>query len=157
MEQNKPAIDVQILKFRGEVIELFANIENMIGIIISFHYFKMLNKLFLLEVLYDDNCSFSLKRNILFKIVPDFDDDVRNCLYRMNSIRNIFAHCGLKLMGGPTPDSMIEFFPDPRNPQKNLDFKALRDEFITLLPKVNNYLLKLLEGHGPDVVVRKFP
>ena len=62
-----------ISKYRAEVIEKFINIESIIDVIISQHYFKLPNKSFIFEVLYDEYFSFALKRRILEKIIRSID------------------------------------------------------------------------------------
>jgi hypothetical protein len=138
----------QIRAYRGEVIELFSELETIIASIISQHYFGKFHTDFVLNVLYDDQCSFGLKRNILKKIVPDLDDKIRQKLDRLNRTRNIFAHCTLELVKGSSPQSDASFFPNPGKPKESIDFKVLRDSFVTDFPAVNKYLLDILEKKG---------
>ena len=52
-------------QMRSEVIEKFINLEMIINAIISQHYFRKVYMPFFFEVLYDEYCSFGLKRRIL--------------------------------------------------------------------------------------------
>src|SRR5215204_2008170 len=59
---------LDISTIRSAVIEKSINLEWMMNAIISQHYFGAVKKSFILEVLYDEYCSFALKRRILMKI-----------------------------------------------------------------------------------------
>ena len=62
-------IDPNIAQHRTEVITRFINLETMINSIICNYYMHKLDKNFILDILYDENFTFSLRRNILFKIL----------------------------------------------------------------------------------------
>src|SRR3989339_289012 len=117
-----------ISEYRSEVIEGFINIEWIINMIISQYFFKSLRKNFLFEFLYDVNCSFSLKRNVLQKIAPSFDK--LEDLNRLNSIRNYFAHCNQEIFEGsddPTSGKKGKIL-NPKDTKKELDFEKLYNE-----------------------------
>ena len=59
--------DKEISKFRSEIIERFISIEQLVDIIISYHYFGYLNLDFVSQVLYDDSTNFGLKCRIIEK------------------------------------------------------------------------------------------
>ncbi len=136
---------------RSEVIEYFIKIETIVNTIISQHYFGGVRLRFLTELLFDVNCTFALKRNVLKKIAPDFPKFEE--LNRLNSIRNFFAHCNVKFFLGETPPENIEdgFIFNPNDLTKNLDFDKLYTDFNTIRTEVENELWKLLEklGHEP--------
>ncbi len=138
-------------KYRNEIIEKTINIEWLINAIISQHYFKKVVKPFLLEVLYDENFAFSLKRNILEKIVPLFDKNKMQDLRRLMTIRNYFAHCNQEFL------QITEFVdserkgnvPDPRNPARGIDFEELYFEFTRKNDGLTKYLAeKFIEKGG---------
>ena len=81
----------RISEYRSGVIEKFINIEWLINAVISQFYFRRVVKSFVFQLLYDVNCTFALKRNVLQKIAPDFSK--LETLNRLNNIRNFFAHC----------------------------------------------------------------
>ena len=141
-------------KARANVIEKFIVIDNLINAIISQHYFKKVSIGFVLDVLYDEYFSFGLKRSILEKIVPDIDQGKRNKIGRLNTIRNLFAHCGPKLYDSLEEPShvLIRRIPDPKKPKESLDFDALYSEFIEIDPEINEYLSKIYIDLGGQVV-----
>jgi hypothetical protein len=62
----------EVTKARGQVVEDFVQIETLISSIITNFYVGRGNPfafMFSLQVLYDENCSFGMKRNILRKIL----------------------------------------------------------------------------------------
>ena len=138
-------------KYRSEVIEKFINCEMIISAIISQHYFKNVNREFLLEVLYDESFSFGLQRRILEKIVPDLDKAKIHDLNRLNTIRNYFAHCNQQFFEGPGITEGV--VPDPRDVKKGIDFEVLYIEFIQKEPEVTIYLADIFKGLG-GVLVR---
>lgn len=128
---------------RGEVINSFANIETVINTIISQHYLKRVNRAFILEVLYDELFSFGLRRNILEKIVPEFDPGQMRNLRELNRIRNYFAHCGLQMTD---LDSDVPFYPNPRKSKKQfVEWDTLYGDFNRLVPEVLRYLGELMK------------
>jgi len=148
-------VDRERLKeLRGIVIEKMINLETIISVIISQHYFKKVRKDFLLEVLYDEYFSFGLKRRIFEKIIKktpgDFNKPYVDDLNRLNTIRNLFAHCGIEIFSPPTPSSanMKSRFPNPKAVDKELDFESLYTEFCSKESAVSSYLGTLLEKSG---------
>jgi len=122
---------------RAEVIERAINVEWLMGAVICQHYFKRLPAPFLFEVLYDEYFSFALKRRIIEKIAGAESAQIQ-ALNRLNTIRNHFAHCSQEVARTSSP---TEFFvPDPRNPDKPLDFEALYQEFMRLVSGVEEFL-----------------
>jgi hypothetical protein len=135
----------QISLYRSEVIEKFINIEWLLNCIISQHYFSQVNRDFIFEVLYDDQCSFGLKRNIFLKAIGDVDNKKVDDLNRLNKIRNLFAHCDSQ-----DPDSPGKII-DPKNREAHIDFEQMYQEFIRLAPGVIQYLFPLFQGRGGKV------
>jgi hypothetical protein len=121
----------EISSMRAEVIEQFINIEWLINAIICQHYIGHPHKEFTLEFLYDEYCSFALKRGVLFKIAPQLKRDIGKHLYRLNTIRNYFAHVGKEIFDASQTGKPGRI-PDPRDHKKSVDFAELRDEFLTL-------------------------
>jgi len=134
---------------RSKVIESFINLECLVNAIITQHYFKRGYLPFLLEVLYDENCSFALKRNVLLKIVKDFDENIKNDLYRLNTIRNIFAHCGPEI--SPINESGGRV-PNPRKLEEEINFLKLHDEFMQKESKVIGYLFNIAQQIGAQFI-----
>ncbi|MDQ3820664.1 MAG: hypothetical protein M3362_23685 [Acidobacteriota bacterium] len=132
----------QISSYRSKVIEKFINIEWLLNCIISQHYFSQVNRDFIFEVLYDDQCSFGLKRNIFLKVIGDVDNRKVEDLNRLNKIRNLFAHCDSQ--DPNMPGKII----DPKNREAQIDFEQLYQEFVRLAPRVVQYLLPLFTGRG---------
>ena len=144
-------MDKQALtKARADVIERFINLECIIGAIICQHYFGRVCQPFYLEVLYDEYCSFALKRRILEKIVPNLDRAQLENLNRLNTIRNYFAHTGPEIFEGQEIPSEGQegFVPDPRKPSKAVDYAELYREFQTLEPGMTKYLFNLYQQLG---------
>ena len=118
-------MDNEILsKYRAEVIDKFINIEKIINAIISQHYFKRVVLPFYLEVLYDEYFSFALKRRILEKIIKNINKQKVDDLNRLNTIRNYFAHCDLKIFKASDKEKKYGKIVDPRNIEKEIDFES---------------------------------
>jgi len=139
---------------RGEVIEKFINLETLINAIISQHYFGKLIQPFFLEVLYDEYCTFGLKRRILTKIVPNIDKGQVDKLNRLNTIRNYFAHAGPEIFSGAgVPNKgQVGVVPDPRKLDRPIDFARLHEEFQEIEPGVAKYLFKLFQELGGETL-----
>lgn len=144
-----------VAKARAEITEGFIQIETLVGQIITDYYIGQNNRmsvLFMLEMLYDEHCTFAMKRSVLRKILDALFQEKEGRinaeaefqkLFRLNNIRNIFAHCG--------PDIVLakdgkgkRITPDPRNPCKPLDFDSAFKEFKKLQPEVYCWLNELL-------------
>jgi hypothetical protein len=141
-------------QMRAEVIEKFINLETIINAIICQHYFKRVYKQFFLEVLYNEHCTFGLKRSILEKIIPNLDKTQLQNLNRLNTIRNYFAHTGPEMFEGAEIPSKGQqgVVPDPRKMAKALDYSQLHQEFQKLEPTVARYLFKLYQELGGEYV-----
>ena len=143
----------EIILQRGEIINKFINIEWIINAIISQWYISKVEKEFVLEVLYDEYFSFSLKRRIIEKIFSErAPSNLRpklkfmlDSLNRLNSIRNYFAHC-TESMTLSNIDG--EYIPDPKNHNKHLDFQELYNEFMAKEKEVNKYFYDLFISIG---------
>ena len=138
----------EISNYRAEVIERSINIEWIINGIISQHYFKHVNTNFLFEVLYDQNITFALKRNILEKILQSLNHQNQQKIHelnRLNSIRNYFAHCNQEIY---TIKSNESFVPDPKKPENPIDFKKLYEEFMSIAKQVEYWLFDEYKGMG---------
>lgn len=142
-----------ISRYRSDVIERSINIEWLISAIICQHYFGKIIRSFMLEVLYDEYFSFALKRRILEKIFPDFDKNQMQNLNRVNTIRNYFAHCNQILIEGsdPTSKSAIKKVPDPRKPNKPIDFDKLHAEYDQIAGPLEEYLANVFNNKGGTI------
>jgi hypothetical protein len=118
-------------ELRGDIIERAANIETMIGCVLSMVYFGRVRTTFTFDLLADEYCSFALKRRVLMKLVPRLKEvkDFEQNLNRLGTIRNYFAHVGLLMSDRPEADAESRT-PDPRNFEKSVDFRALHKEFL---------------------------
>ena len=135
-----------VSKYRSEVIERFINLEWLINAIISQHYFNKTYRPFMMEVLYDESFSFSLRKNILIKISPDFDKRILQKIFRMNTIRNYFAHCNQEIIeiDDPTEGKTI----DPRKLENLIDFEKLFNEFMGEICEIEEYLFSIYKMKG---------
>ncbi len=142
--------DESISRFRSEVIERTINLEWIMNVIISQHYFGKVFRPFLLEVLYDEYCPFALKRRVIEKIVPDPDKRKMEALNRINTIRNYFAHCNQVLVEGadPTSPSAVSIAVDPRRLDRGIDFEKLHQEFVQIAGPVETYLAEVFQSKG---------
>ncbi|MEP6879876.1 MAG: hypothetical protein ABI865_13615 [Nitrosospira sp.] len=123
---------------RADVIEKFLEIENLVNALISHHYFGFLHGSFLFNFLYDEYCSFALKRNVLLKICPELQPH-KDSLHRIANIRNQFAHCGIKVIDGPNPNGTARF-PDSKNFNKTIDFHGSYNKFLQLQSELSSAL-----------------
>jgi hypothetical protein len=146
--------DYSISKFRAEVIERTINIEWIINAIISQHYFGKVLSPFILEFLYDEYCTFSLKRRVLEKIAPNLEKEKLDNLNRINTIRNYFAHCGQVLIEGSDPSSplAISKVVDPRKLNKAIDFEKLYSEFMGIVGGVEEHLAEIYKAKGGQLL-----
>jgi hypothetical protein len=142
--------DESISKLRSEVIERTINIEWIMNAIISQHYFGKVLLPFVLEFLYDESCTFALKRRVLEKIAPDLEKQKLEKLNRINTIRNYFAHCNQVLIEGsnPTSPSAISKVVDPRKLDKAIDFEKLYTEFMGIVGPVEEHLAEIYKAKG---------
>lgn len=141
----------KISEYRSEIIEKFINIEWLINAIICQHYLKKVVYAFLFEVLYDINCSFALKRNILEKIAPKFSKLAD--LNRLNNIRNLFAHCNQQVFEYNQKPELWEQGKvlNPKNIEKELNFKELYNEFTQKEGEITKDLAKLFISLGGEL------
>ena len=147
--------DEAISRFRSEVIERTIDVEWMMNAIISKHYFGKMLSPFVLEVLYDEYCSFGLKRRILVKIAPSLESDKLQKLNRINTIRNYFAHCNQAFVEGSdllSSQSAILKVIDPRNLDKAIDFSKLYNEFMEIVGPVEAHLADIYKGKGGQLM-----
>jgi hypothetical protein len=134
-------------KYRAEVIERFINIETLVDAIICQNYFKKMLINFYLEVLYDEYFSFGLKRRVLEKITKDVDSQKMQDLYRLNTIRNYFAHYNQEIIKvADKPQKWMTI--DPRNVEKEINFEKLYTEFMSKAGGIEEYLVKIYQDLG---------
>ena len=137
----------ELSSMRATVIEKSINIEWLANAIISQHYFGRVKIAFVSEVLYDEYCSFALKRRVLLKICPELRGNFEKDLGRINTIRNYFAHCGQQIIEGPDPSGPTRI-PDPKNFAKSIDFAGLYKEFCALEKPIVEQLFAVYKGKG---------
>ncbi len=147
----------QVSEYRAEVIEKTINIEWIMSGIISQRYFGRVAKEFLLEVLYDEYCSFALKRRILEKVVKDLDGRKLQELNRVNTIRNYFAHCNQQIFEGPDvpPEGAEGQVVDPRKLDRVIDFEGLYNEFSQIEGPICKYLYAIYQNMGGESYMYK--
>jgi hypothetical protein len=137
----------ELSKYRAEVIERFINVETLVDAIICQHYFKKMIINFYLEVLYDEYFSFGLKRRILEKIVKNIDGKKVQNLNRLNTIRNYFAHYNQEIIKGLDKKGEARIL-DPRNIEREIDFKGLHAEFMQIADGIEEYLFQTFKNLG---------
>lgn len=134
-------------KYRSEVIERTINIEWMLNVIITQHYFGRLLYSFVLEVLYNEYFSFALKHRIFKKIVKNLDNKKLQYLNRVNTIRDYFAHCSQKIVEIRKGDVKMKAI-DPKDLSKELDFEALYKECKRIIDPLEKYLESIFPQKG---------
>jgi hypothetical protein len=134
----------EVSEWRSEVIEGMINVEWLMNAVICQHYFKLIDRSFWLEVLYNEQFSFGLRRSIVERIVREDWQDLR----RMGTIRNLFAHCGLELTDIKKGVPGRPRTPSPRDPEKDVNFAALVEEFRQMRGPVEQRLLNLYQKKG---------
>ena len=135
-----------MLIVRSDVIERSINIEGMINAVITQHFFGAIKLEFISTMLYDEYCSFALKRRVLLKIAPELCS-IKQELFRMGTIRNYFAHVGQVLTDGPHPEAASRI-PDPRNFTKSVNFGNLHKEFLAIEKEILKALFSTYEAKG---------
>jgi hypothetical protein len=138
----------EISKYRSEVIERAINIEWLMSIVICQHYFKKVMDKFLFEVMYDEYCSFALKRRIIEKIVNEGSINIQK-LNRIITIRNYFAHRNQEIVSKASPEQ--PFVPDPRDTDKPIDFVSLYNEFTKLTKEIELALVNIYIQKGGEL------
>ena len=142
-----------ISRLRSDVIERTINIEWIVNAIISQHYFRKVFLPFVLEFLYDEYCSFALKRRVLEKIIPDLEKRKLENLNRVNTIRNYFAHCNQVIVSGdPNDPTTTSTVVNPRKLDKAIDFEKLHSEFIEIAGPLEAYLGKVFQAKGGQMM-----
>ena len=137
-------------EYRAEVVKRTINIEWLMNAIISQHYLKKVIISFVLEVLYDHNFPFSLRRNIIEKIIEDMPREKIEQINRVNNIRNLFAHCDEKLIC-LSDENKTPVAPNPKDTSKNLNFEELYAEFSENANEVEKYLLEVYKSKGGEI------
>jgi len=140
----------QVSKWRSEVIEGMISVEWYMNAVICQHYFNRVDRSFWLDVLYNEQFSFGLRRSIVERIPGKDWQDLR----RMGTIRNLFAHCDIELIdirGGVLGQPRM---PDPRKPEKDVDFAALFADFKEKRGPVEQELLNLYRKLGGKFTFR---
>lgn len=145
-----------ITKVRGQVVEDFVQIETLITTIITNFYVGRQNPfsfMFSLQVLYDENCSFGMKRNILKKIItlthPE-KEQVKETerefhkLHKLNKIRNLFAHCGPDIYFAVQGKGR-RITPNPQSPTEPIELDRQYVTYKELYPQVFRWLNALLQ------------
>ena len=134
--------------YRSEVIEKFINIEWLMNVIISQYYFKKVVSTFVFYFLYDVNCTFALKRNVLQKIAPSFSE--LEVLNRLNNIRNYFAHCNQEFFEGSEKPKAGEKGKvlDPKDTKNEINFESLYKEFMEKEGNITKALADLYVSLG---------
>ena len=135
----------ELATWRAHVIERAINLEWLVSATICQHYFGQVPWNFLSEVLYDDQCHFGLKCNVLEKFLEPTGKQFFNNLRRLGRIRNHFAHCGPHVA---TPDRPEGFAPNPKRLNEPLDFAAMFRDFKELCPGVEQELLAAFKSKG---------
>jgi len=147
---------------RGDIISVFITIDTAISMIISKHYLgdspipaNQTNKEidFLVNVMGNDQCTFGLKRNILQHIlrIDNLDGSLLEELFRINKLRNIFAHSQYITNDNPsTPESEV-YYQNPKFPwdkRKNISAEDLKKEYYSLTPDIISWLYDLAQKKG---------
>jgi hypothetical protein len=135
---------------RQKIIERAINIENIISILITFHYFpekeKGINGNFLQDVLYDPHATVAFKVNLLQKCFPEYGEKNIQKIRRIFNIRNIFAHCGLKMSSSVDPKNFSAI--DPKKKNEPLDYESLTNEFNKEADNQEKNLIALAKQRG---------
>jgi hypothetical protein len=144
--------ETELTEARGQIIEDSIDLETMINLVISIHYLGKVSSQFYYEVLYDEYFTLGLKLRILEKIVPQAKADKKHIdnLRRLSAIRNYFAHSGTQFIhpGKLGMDGMVGEVPDPKKPDKSIDYDSLSQEFQRKQPAEFKYLNSLLHRVG---------
>lgn len=137
---------------RTEVIEMAINVETIMSIMITHHFFpgEGVYFPFITKVLNDEGFTANLRRSIFIKCYPDTPNQIDNSIRRLFSIRNIFAHSGLYygVLGSSGDSGMVEGLQSAKKPGKIDDLEALLCEAKSLNSEILSFLEKELEKLG---------
>ncbi len=146
-------------EYRNKVLQRTNHTDILVSSIISCYYFKNggISLGFLSNVLYQDPLSFKSRTNMLRNIMNEIAQknvnkkdwvlkikEQLNKLDKMGMIRNMFAHCELKI----TIKGEEEHIFNSKDFHKTLDFEEEYKKFIELDQEINPILLKLYEEFG---------
>lgn len=134
----------ELSKWRSEVIEGMISVEWYMNAVICQHYFNRVDRSFWLDVLYNEQFSFGLRRSIVERIAGKDWQDLR----RIGTIRNLFAHCDIELTDIRAGVPGQPRTPDPRKPEKDVNFAELFKEFREMRGPVEQKLLNLYRKLG---------
>lgn len=152
---------VYLAKERGEIVEYFLHIDQLLNGIIQLFYEVGKDEDFILDVLYDESFSTGLKIKILKKIYLKLsvcdEKHVNNFtekLLKLNQTRNYFVHCNLHITEEGVDVNKIDKNKstiDPRNHDKYINFDELYKQFFLNNKEVENELIKIFENIGGKV------
>lgn len=134
----------QAFKMRGSVIDNHLNIESLLDDLTSIFFFKGPETTFIIDVLYHIRGSQKIE---VFKNLYRSDYDVlKDKLWRVNSIRHIFAH-GHFLRFYDSPEKLnqliLKKFELSNNAREKYDIHKLYEEFSTKAEAIVDHLNKL--------------
>ena len=151
--------DKKLEEYRNKVLQRVNHTDILVSSIISSYYFKTggVSLGFLSTVLYQEPLSFSSRINMLRNILKEMelkkkDEKDRiikirkqiDKLDKMATIRNIFAHCELKI----TIKGEEEHIFNPKDYHKSIDFEEEYQKLIKLDKEINPILFNLYEELG---------
>jgi hypothetical protein len=134
----------EVAKHRGEIIERFVGLEQMLNLIISQYYLSKISKEFVFDFLNDDYMNFGVKMNALENILQKrkLDISIISDMRRANKIRNVFSHSVTKIKTHPSQDSEATFIHYDGDIIDRGDLDVLYKEFVQ---KQENLSVKLFE------------
>jgi len=134
-------------KYRNKVLSRTNHTDMLVSSIICIHYFGGIPTGFISNVLYQLPLSFTSRINMLNKILKEKKQSNTKLITKlkdMATIRNIFAHCELKIK----IKGKEEYIFNPKNFHKPIDFEKEYKKFIEIDNEVSPILFNLYKEIG---------
>ena len=135
---------------RGDIVEKFINIENLVSLIISRHYVPIkdgISTKFTSEVLFDEYFNFGLKVKILVKILGEESSWTQE-LRVLSKIRSAFAHRGTVIVTHDGEEKTVDL---SEGFDKDFDYEKRYAEFLDKEKKITKKLGEVLEEKGVSI------
>ena len=120
----------------------------MVDCLINTHYTHGPSMAFHEQVL--AHLSFSTKLAIVERFLGPEDSAMVRMLFRLNTVRNLFAHCGVLRQDTSSEAPSVV---NPRKPGEKLDFEKLYAEFAAELPGLETFLIARACNKGARIFI----
>lgn len=132
-----PIYEDSVAEMRGLIIERSVNIESLVNVIISMHFFKVPRLDFIEMVLEDEYFSAGTRVSILERLVK-IDSSLLGKIRELHKIRNVFAH---RIANRTTNTNKSSQVVAKGKDGQEIDFSLKADQFHKLADEVEQALV----------------